>query len=1794
MKKPLRSRMLFGARCSAQNSFSNPFQKYIFLLVFMLSSVGVWGQYSGTGTFTKITSLTDLTDGYYVIAYNNTFAMNNTNAGSFFANTAIAPPANVITDPATSIVWNIATNGSGRSIYNEASAKYVSLAASANAAQAVAALTMDNQRWTFAYAGSVFTISNLAFTTRFLQYNTGSPRFACYLGTQQDITLYKLDTPSCSTPSDPAGTITATAACGSTNLSFSGTAPTGVKYYWQTSATGVDTTYPTTSAYDPANSGTYHVRAKSDVGDCWSAGTVSQSVTVVAALSIATQPINQTVTEGATATFNLVANNAFSYQWQVKIGAAAWTNVSTGTGGTSDTYTTPATTAAMNGYQYKVIVTGTSPCTPLESTPRTLTVNAPLPAPVVSPASSNGTVGVAFSQNITATNSPTSYAAGTLPAGLTLNTTTGVISGTPTTAGFFTVAVTASNGTTSAPVNFNFTIAKGTQDLTVSAITIGLPGTAVLAGYITNSSGLTAYTYVVVNPAIATESGGTLTAVAAGSTTIAVTATATANYNAGSGTLTATVTSISYPNNSFLSISGTGGYTTASTWSKCLNGSGCTGTTFGSGGWSALGANGSPSASSDVFVQGNITLTTALGVTNSTILSGGNLTIGNQHPVSSSMTVKTGGTLNVNGNFNFSSSSATFNLEKESNVILNYVYSNPTTSIWAGVENFDPESTVKITNWNNTVPLFAFVTGNSTITSRLYSGYTALFGNLIIDTALGDNWTVLSGSANFNITHNDFTVKNNNNASTGQQISFYSGNSNTMGVGRDFIINTPSASSVQYQTGGVSPILNIRRDLIKNGSGTGEFRFFGGTSVKGTVNMERNLLINAGVFNLNSVNAAASTYEANLKGNLTVGSNAVLRNGNSNVNSYPASSFNFTGTTSAQQVDVATTVANENIYIYFYVKPNAYVQLVNRDLELGTSSKLTVENGGVFDFGLNGTTALNVMPVSGQISQFFDAQAGSSIKITSPYGITDDALSTTAGNVQTPIAGRSYNPGAIYHYIGKVNQVSGNGLPSLASAKTVIVELANDNLKFWATPLNSVKRFTSSGKLEIRSGTVLDGQNPDIPAENYGRFSDEVDAGATALQSGKLTMTGGRYIVYNNTYPAPNLSGDYSFTGGIIQFDGNNQSIRAPKSYLNTEITGVNVGTPAGNITVLNNGNFTVKNGGEFVINNFSIVGIGNQNVTVENGGLFRTGDGDGFSGNNLTSIQPTIGNIILANGSTVEYSRAGNQTITNAAIASPSDANYQNLIISGSGIKSTAAGIMTVKQMTKLTSATAELLVPTPANAATPNVIYALGGIDNTDGTTGLFHLANDAQLMQSVPNPDNSKAKIQVDKDAKIPVSTFNQYVYWSSPVIGQDYTKIFPGKPTTAQYYIENNDRFGASAGTYILGRGLAVKNPVKEATAPSTLVAEFKGTPYVGDYDYDLVWSNAAHGYNLIGNPYPSNLDLNELYTSSSNIESTFRFWDNYANSISGQQGSTYNGYAYAKYNAASKLGIKATGSAGNGNGDPTSLSGLKEPNYILKVGQGFIARATANTAKLSFENSKRITTQAAAEFFGKNKVDSTNNRYWLEMVTPTNLLVSNAIVYFDDGTNEFSADDSKLEGQASDALFTNAGDEKVVINGRSTFADADVVKVGNRYFTSGIYEIRLGKKEGIFENGQNIYLKDRQTGIITDLNAGSYTFSANAGENTGRFEIIYKPETVLATETFALKEILVYRDSDRMVIKSPKTIVEVQLFDATGRLLHFLKPNAKEAIQDITALASGVYLFKIKTADGGLFTRKFIR
>jgi len=148
----------------------------------------------------------------------------------------------------------------------------------------------------------------------------------------------------------------------------SGTAP--LTYQWQKGgvniggATSAGYTTPATTLAD--NSAKFDVVVSNSAGSTTS---ISATLTVNAvAPTVATQPANQTVNAGQTATFSVTAAGTapFSYQWQEN-----GTNI---TGATAASYTTPVTTTADSGEQFRVMVTNTAG-NALSNT-ATLTVNA--------------------------------------------------------------------------------------------------------------------------------------------------------------------------------------------------------------------------------------------------------------------------------------------------------------------------------------------------------------------------------------------------------------------------------------------------------------------------------------------------------------------------------------------------------------------------------------------------------------------------------------------------------------------------------------------------------------------------------------------------------------------------------------------------------------------------------------------------------------------------------------------------------------------------------------------------------------------------------------------------------------------------------------------------------------------------------------------------------------------------------------------------------------------------------------------------------------------------------------------------------------------------------------------------------------------------------------------------------------------------------------------------------------------------------------------------------------------------
>jgi hypothetical protein len=244
---------------------------------------------------------------------------------------------------------------------------------------------------------------------------------------------------------------------------------------------------------------------------------------------------NGSVIQSGPGTLTLSGANIYTGTTTVSAGALTVNgSLAPGSTVTVDSGATLNGTGTING---NVILEGGATLGPGLTIVGTITVT---PA-ITSAATASGTYGSAFTYVISASNSPTIYSVtGALPAGLSLNTSTGIIGGTPTAEGTFNVTIGATNGSGTGTESLAITITAAAQTLsipspgnqTTNGGPLGLPATA--------SSGLPVTYTVVSGPA--TVNGATLSFTGVpGTVTVGISQAGNANYSSASGSFSFTV-----------------------------------------------------------------------------------------------------------------------------------------------------------------------------------------------------------------------------------------------------------------------------------------------------------------------------------------------------------------------------------------------------------------------------------------------------------------------------------------------------------------------------------------------------------------------------------------------------------------------------------------------------------------------------------------------------------------------------------------------------------------------------------------------------------------------------------------------------------------------------------------------------------------------------------------------------------------------------------------------------------------------------------------------------------------------------------------------------------------------------------------------------------------------------------------------------------------------------------------------------------------------------------------------------
>ncbi|MCW5913589.1 MAG: hypothetical protein KIT66_03190 [Chitinophagaceae bacterium] len=340
--------------------------------------------------------------------------------------------------------------------------------------------------------------------------------------------------------------------------------------------------------------------------------------------------------------------------------------------------------------------------------------------------------------------------------------------------------------------------------------------------------------------------------------------------------------------------------------------------------------------------------------------------------------------------------------------------------------------------------------------------------------------------------------------------------------------------------------------------------------------------------------------------------------------------------------------------------------IINKNTGKSTSGSISKASNVVFTVnGIADMTTINMNNGSGSLT------INGYLKTAAADGLKGSANATvTSGTVNV-------NSGSTIEYNATTNQKITTS-STLGNQKYYHLVLSGDLTK--APSNDNPIKIDDAGSLKITgpSTLIVDAMTNNIGPENTGNTTSfTMDGGR--LRLGTLGFTGSGTL--------PSMKGAYNLTGGVIEFAGGtsstSQSIRSGDSYnyFNIEASGTYVATSGGNVNLKDDGSFTVKNGGKFTININSIKGVNSPStarVIVEGGGTINVGNTGGFNGRSPATIGDTtsavhanISNIILNEGSTINYSRSsppftgtGSQPITTGGFT------YQNLTLSGTGKK--------------------------------------------------------------------------------------------------------------------------------------------------------------------------------------------------------------------------------------------------------------------------------------------------------------------------------------------------------------------------------------------------------------------------------------------------------------------------------------------------------------------------------------------
>ncbi|AVR46738.1 hypothetical protein C7S20_16510 [Christiangramia fulva] len=525
-------------------------------------------------------------------------------------------------------------------------------------------------------------------------------------------------------------------------------------------------------------------------------------------------------------------------------------------------------------------------------------------------------------------------------------------------------------------------------------------------------------------------------------------------------------------------------------------------------------------------------------------------------------------------------------------------------------------------------------------------------------------------------------------------------------------------------------------------------------------------------------------------------------------------------------------------------------------------------------------------------------------------------------------------------------------------------------------------------------------------------------------------------------------------------------------------------------------------------------------------------------------------------------------------------------------------------------------------------------------DETSASIYLRKDAQLVQGSENnlPNPGEGKISVYQKG---TSNAYDYNYWSLPVRRNgsnsqlnDFIYEPMGKTKSRKSRLTNslngssspltisrkwiysfsgidysNWQYAGENFDLLPGQGFTMKgvegvnNSVIEGqiiNSGSAQVYDFRGIPNNGQIDLPISKDQIL----LVGNPYPSTLNLDLFLTENTATTGIAYFWDS-GKDVNSHMLSDYEG-GYGTYSPGASLYVPAIFQKyleGKDTGNTGEVYGRK----FSPIGQGFMVIGKEN-GKLFFGNNQRA--------YQKEDKDLSQFKSPIRIIPSLKINVEMdssytrqlALAFRNDSTlkEDHAMDARNLDAAISDISWDIDG-ENFVINVLPA-KEKDLIPLFISLNKATSLNISVSELSNF--NPDRILIFDTKEDLYYGIKTGYFQMSLPAGDYRNRFYLTF-------VENLPAEEIL--KEGKKISVSKPKNVLlnsidifqnnaeerlelkilystdfsNIQLYDLNGKLIfrQNFKEKQKEYYLPTGKLSSSVYIVKVKTTDNKELTKK---